>query len=273
MINTGPSADAIVLPVGRHRLEATWTNAAQGQGPTLVLLHEALGCVGRWKTFPRLLAQATGAKVFAWSRPGHGRSSPGESPRPLDYLEREGTDGLPAVLHAAGIDACVLVGHSDGATIAALNAALAPVPGLRATVLIAPHFFVEEEGLNGIRHMQRLYRETDLRRRLAAYHGDNTDAVFSGWADTWLSPGFRAWEMRGVLSRISVPTLLVQGGNDEYATLEQFAVARRVMTCHLEEEVMPGIGHSPHLEVPERLAQRIATFLAPLWPHPMPSHA
>jgi pimeloyl-ACP methyl ester carboxylesterase len=252
------------LQVGGHDLEAAWWRGDTPGGPTLVLLHEALGCVRRWKEWPVQLHAATGCDVFTWSRPGHGTSSPAPGVRSRDYLHREACERLPAVLGAAGIGPRILVGHSDGASIATIYAGTIEDPLLRGVVQLAPHFLVEEEALAGIREIREAWKASNLRRRLRKYHGPNTDDLFRQWTGTWLDPDFRTWDISGELGRVSVPTLLVQGAADEYGTASQFALARGVARCPLETILLPGIGHSPHLEAPEVTTAFVSEFLLSL---------
>jgi pimeloyl-ACP methyl ester carboxylesterase len=178
--------------------------------PMLMLLHEGLGCVGLWKDFPDRLAKATGLGVFLWSRAGFGRSDPIALPRPLDYLERE-TELIPEVLAAAGIGPAVLVGHSDGGTIALVHAASGRAESLEGIVTMAAHVFVEDVTIAGIRETKRAWEEGGLRDRLARWHGANVDAAFHGWCDVWLDPAFRGWNIERHLSAVRVPVLAIQG--------------------------------------------------------------
>lgn len=261
---------AATLRVGAHQLEAAWVGRRRGAGSTLVLLHEALGCVKRWKKWPRRLARATGCPVFMYSRAGHGGSSAVSGERPLDYLHREALQVLPAVLAAARVGPRILVGHSDGASIATLYGGGIDDPNLLGIVQLAPHFVVEPDGLAGIREIRESWETTNLPARLARYHGGHTDTLFRHWAGTWLDPAFATWDISSAMARVRVPTLLVQGDLDEYGTLQHFEIARRVARCRLEERVLSGVGHSPHLEAPETVTPLVAEFVAGLTSHPHP---
>jgi pimeloyl-ACP methyl ester carboxylesterase len=230
------------LVVDGVRLEAAWWGPRRG--PTLVLLHEGLGSVSLWRDWPARLAAATGLGVFAYSRAGHGGSDPVVLPRPLDYMEVEAR-AVPAVLDAAGIDDAILVGHSDGASIAIAYAGGAGQGRVRGLVLLAPHVFVEASGVDAIADARVAYQQGDLRERLARHHGDNVDDVFRGWSDAWLAPGFRAFNLERYLSAIGVPTVVVQGDADPYGTLAQVdAIARAVPGAR--RVVLTGGGHAPH---------------------------
>lgn len=250
------------LYVGGLRLEYRWTppNPPMRNSPTLVLLHEGLGCIGLWKDFPERLAQATGLGVFLWSRAGFGRSDPIGMPRPLDYLEQE-TPMVAEVLAAAGIERSVLVGHSDGGTIALLHAASDRANGLESVVTMAAHVFVEDVTIAGIRETKRAWEEGDLRAKLARWHGANVDGAFYGWCDVWLDPAFRDWNIERRLPAVRVPVLAMQGADDQYGTPAQIeAIARRV-SGPAEALLLPGAGHSPHLDRPEAVIAAICRFV------------
>lgn len=238
------AADLEWLDLGDHRLEARWYGA--GDGPVLVFLHEGLGCLDHWRDFPAALAQATGLRALVYSRRGYGRSDACELPRPLDYMQREGERELPRALSAAGVNEALLVGHSDGASIAIVYAGSAPLPGLRGLVLEAPHVFTEPSGLEAIARAREVYDHGDLRRRLLRYHGDNVDCAFRGWNEAWLDPGFKAWNIESYLPGIRVPVLVVQGLDDPYGTLKQVDAIAHQSGTPVAAELLPECGHSPH---------------------------
>ena len=252
---------ADVLRLAGRALETAWWGAREG--PALVLLHEGLGSVGLWRDFPALLADATGLRAFAWSRAGYGRSTPITPPRPLHYMQEEAALWVRPVLDAVGIGDCVLVGHSDGASIAALYAGTVQDPRVRGLVLLAPHFFVEDICIAGIEAARERYLHGDLRARLARHHAD-ADGAFWGWNGAWLDPGFRAWNITEAAARIRVPTLLVQGLADPYGTAEQTRVAERTIPAPVETLLLPGVGHAPHLAMAEVTRDAVARFIRPL---------
>lgn len=228
---------------------------------TIVLLHEGLGCVALWRDFPDELAAATGNSVFAYSRAGYGASAPIVLPRPLDYMSREATDTLPAVLSAAGIDRYILLGHSDGASIALVHAGTAPAD-LEATIVMAPHVFTEACSVASIRTVDEAYRHRDLRRRLEKYHGANVDNAFRGWCDSWLAPDFLAWSIEASLSSIMTPVLQIQGQDDEYGTPEQLRRIERGIPDSVKTLLLDDCGHAPQFDrTPDTLAA-IAEFVA-----------
>jgi pimeloyl-ACP methyl ester carboxylesterase len=242
------------------RLEGAWWRPSPADAPTLVLLHEGLGCVGLWGDFPQRLAQATGCGVFVYSRAGYGASDPVPLPRPLSYMHDEARDVLPKLLDAIGFQRGFLVGHSDGASIAAIYAGMHDDPRLDGIVLIAPHVFTEDMGIASIAAAKQAYEHGDLKRKLARWH-ENVDCAFYGWNSAWLDPDFRKWDLTGFLSSIRIPSLVVQGAADQYGTMAQVEAIAGGCGAPVEIEVLPGIGHSPHREAPEAAVEAIAAFV------------
>ena len=225
----------------------------------LVLLHEGLGSVGLWRGFPAALAEATGRRVVAFSRYGHGRSEPPPRPRTPRFFHDEALDVLPALLERLDAPEPILVGHSDGGSIALIHAAHRPVSGL---VLLAPHVVVEDITVAAIRRTRDAYATDGLRERMARHH-DDPDAAFWGWCDVWLDPEFARWSIEEEAGRVAAPLLLVQGADDPYGTLDQLDRIESRVTGEAERLVVPG-GHSPHLEQPDAVLARIADFTARL---------
>ncbi len=245
------------------RLEYSY-HRGDREKPLIVLLHEGLGCVALWRDFPEALAHSSGAAVFAYSRTGYGGSSPCELPRPLSYMEDEGRGPLPALLAELPGERLVLFGHSDGGSIAAVHAGSVPDPRLAGLVLMAPHFFTEEICVTAITETNRLFAETDLRERLARYHGENLDCAFRGWADSWLHPDFRKWDLKPFLPKIHVPTLLIQGEDDEYGTRAQVDTAERLIPARTALHLLPDCGHSPQRDQRERVLALASAFVSAL---------
>lgn len=244
------------------RLETAWWGPGPADAPTLILLHEGLGSITQWRGLPETLARQTGFGVFAYARRGYGRSTACALPRPIDYLHEEGRRVLPGVIAAAGIGAHVLVGHSDGASIATIHAGSAATPGLRGLVVMSPHYFVEDMCLVEIAKADKAFREGDLRRRLSKHH-DDVDAAFRGWNDVWLNPDFRALDLTDCLEGIAVPMLQIQGIEDPYGTPAQTAMAERLVRSPLSTLLLPAPArHSPHIEAPEPTVPAIAGFAA-----------
>ncbi len=235
--------------------------ANQDSDTALVLLHEGLGCVDLWRDFPDHLAQRTGHGVFAWSRIGYGSSDPCELPRPLTYMHHEGQQSLPEVLAQIDAEHIVLVGHSDGASIAAIHAGSVPDPRLRGVVLMAPHFFAEQVSIDSIAEAKTAYDTGNLREGLARYHGDNVDVAFRGWNDAWLDPDFRHWDLTEFLPRIAVPVLFIQGREDQYGSLAQLEVLKEHLVVPLESRVLDECRHSPQRDQQGATLDTICHFL------------
>lgn len=251
------------IEVCGKRLEGRCWGPAPDAAPTLVLLHEGLGSAGLWRDFPEKLADRTGYGVFAYSRAGYGRSDPVELPRPLDYMTREAVDVLPHVLDAIGFRRGVLLGHSDGASIAAVYAGTIEDFRVRGLCLISPHFFTEPSGLAAIAEAKAQYETGDLRERLARHHGD-VDNAFRGWNDAWLDPRFKPWTIEDAIAYIRVPVLAMQGDGDQYGTLAQIDALRHGLYSPLDVKIFEDGKHAPHLEQPEETVEAVADFLARL---------
>lgn len=251
------------IEAGGVQLEAASWGPAPEKAPTLVLLHEGLGCVELWRDFPGRLAAATGFGVFAYSRRGYGASDPVPLPRPLDYMTGEAVDALPKVLQAIGFRRGVLLGHSDGATIAAIHAGSVGDFRVRGLILMAPHLFTEPEGLASIAAARQTYATGDLRAKLARYHHD-VDGAFRGWCDAWLDPGFRAWNVADVVDFWRVPALAIQGADDQYGTLAQIHEIETRAYSPVETLILPGCRHAPHLERADETLAAIREFCARL---------
>ena len=251
--------DTDFLSFNGQSLEYRMIGPRPGEAPTLVLLHEGLGCVGLWGDFPDQLQKATGAGVFVYSRAGYGQSSPVKLPRPLTYMHEEARQALPALLDAIGFRDGLLVGHSDGASIATIYAGSHQDHRVHGLVLMAPHFFTEDEGIASIVEAKKAYETTDLRSKLARWHKD-PDNAFRGWNGAWLDPDFRKWDITDELAYIRVPILIVQGEDDQYGTVKQIEAAERDCYCPVEVALLPGVGHAPHREAPALLLKTASDF-------------
>jgi pimeloyl-ACP methyl ester carboxylesterase len=240
-----------------HALEAcSW-----GEGePPIVLLHEGLGSVARWRDFPARLARLLERRVFAYSRAGHGRSDPPQQPRTARFMHQEAQEWLPVLLDQAGISRAAVLGHSDGASIAIIFAATFPWR-VDFLVLEAPHVFVEQLSIESIERAKHRYETTDFAQRLGKYH-DNPEAAFRGWNDVWLSSEFRSWNIEAFLPRITCPVLVIQGENDEYGTLRQLESIARNVRGPVDTVVFPNCGHAPHRQHTEWTLSAIKAFSA-----------
>jgi pimeloyl-ACP methyl ester carboxylesterase len=248
------------LTVAGKRLETMWIHPAQHdcQRAPIVMLHEGLGSIAMWKDFPLRLASRTGCAVLVYSRYGHGGSQKLAEKRPVEFMHYEGEVVLPELLDQLNIERPVLLGHSDGGSIALLFAARYPGRPL-ALMLEAPHVFVEELSIASITQAKVNYQSTDLARKLGRHHR-HVDETFWGWNDIWLDPSFRSWNIESCLPAIRCPVLCIQGEEDEYGTAAQVqAIAATVPGTEIM--MLPNCKHSPHRDQPEATLQRMAEFV------------
>lgn len=227
---------------------------------TLVFLHEGLGCVAMWHDFPEAVARETGCNLLVYSRVGYGRSSPAELPRTVRYMHDEALDVLPAVLETLKVGDHILIGHSDGGSIALINGGGVRSPHLRGIITEAAHVFTEEISIHSIAEAGNAYQISNLRDRLSKYH-KNVDNAFWGWNDAWLNPDFRDWNIEAYLPTIDVPVLVIQGIDDQYGTQAQVeaiaaGVGARVETCLLAD-----CKHAPHLEQRDATVTAMVVFI------------
>jgi pimeloyl-ACP methyl ester carboxylesterase len=227
----------------------------------LVFLHEGLGSISMWRDFPARVAAATGCPAVVYSRYGYGRSDVLEAPFAVDYMHREALETLPELLAKLGIERPVLVGHSDGASIALIYAGSRD--GLEGLVALAPHVFVEDLSVKSIAQAKVAFETTDLPQKLARHHAD-AHRTFYGWNDIWLHPDFRRWNIEAYLPAIRCPVLAVQGVDDEYGTMAQVAALERQVGGPCEVVKLAACGHSPHRDQPESTLAAIVRFVAAL---------
>jgi len=247
------------LRIGASDLEYRMVGPAPDAAPTIVMLHEGLGSTGLWGDFPDRLQAATAAGVLVYSRAGYGASTPVALPRPLDYMHIEALDILPRLLDEIGFRRGLLLGHSDGASIAAIYAGGVQDHRVRGVAMIAPHFIVEDISVASIARIKQAYETTDLRSKLKRWHRD-VDNAFHGWNGAWLDPKFRGWDISEYLAYIRVPVAILQGADDEYGTIRQVEIAQEECYCPVDVTIIPGAGHSPHREAPEATLEAISEF-------------
>lgn len=247
------------LTIGTSDLEYRMIGPAPDQAPTIVMLHEGLGCVGLWSDFPDKLQAATGAGVFVYSRAGYGASSSVTLPRPLSYMHDEALDVLPKILDAISFRRGLLLGHSDGASIATIYAGGVQDHRVRGLVLIAPHFIVEDISVTSIAEIGQAYATTDLKAKLARWHSD-VDNAFCGWNDAWLDPAFRDWDITESLAYLRVPVAIIQGEDDHYGTMRQIEIAEEECYCPVDVTTIAGAGHAPHREAVDETLKAAADF-------------
>lgn len=259
-------SDALDLRAGGHMLRAVTIGPGPRYAPTLVFLHEGLGCIPLWREFPRTVAAATGCNAILFERYGYGGSEPLDGPLPPDFMDHESAVVLPAVLDFFGVEKPVLLGHSDGGSIALMFAAAFP-ERVRGVIAIAAHAYVEEATLAGIRKIRAEYEANGrLVARLRNYHGDNTETLIEGWTDVWLSPAFRDWTIESRLGAVKAPALIIQGSADEFATPEHLGRIGRALGGPVTELLIEGAGHSPQREAEARVVEAITQFVKDLPP-------
>ena len=247
------------LHIDGSDLEYRMIGPAPDAAPTIVMLHEGLGSAALWGDFPDKLQAATGAGVFVYSRAGYGASSPVALPRPLDYMHREALDVLPKLLERAGFRRGMLLGHSDGASIAAIYAGGVQDHRVRAIALLAPHFIVEDISMRSIAEIRTAYETTSLREKLERWHKD-VDNAFYGWNGAWLDPKFTSWDITEYLAYIRVPVAIIQGADDQYGTIRQVEIAREECYCPVDVTILAGAGHSPYREAAGATLEAISEF-------------
>lgn len=248
------------LTIDGRRLQLAWYSRRKADAPVVVMLHQGLGSITQWRSFPAALAARTGYSVLAYDRHGHGRSAPTVEPRQPDFLDREATIILPAILERFGIAQPILYGHSDGGTIALMFAAAFP-DRPKAIVSEAAHVLSEVKATGGFADLIADYRDGGLRAKLARHHGDQVDALFEGWTRVWRSPLMNEWSMVDRLHRVCAPLLLIQGEDDEHGSMRQIDAITQAVNGPCTTLLLPGCGHAPHLEQPERVVDSVATFL------------
>lgn len=229
---------------------------SEAASPPLIFLHEGLGSIDLWRGFPDDVGERVGDRtIVVYARHGHGQSAPASLPRPATYMHHEADVVLPELLAALDLTKPVLVGHSDGASIALLYAGAGhPVNGI---VCLAPHVFVEPESIAGIEAAREAFEGSDMADRMRRYHRD-PEATFRGWNDVWLSAGFRDWDITDRLGAIEAPVLLVQGTADQYGTFAQLDTIERLVPGSVEQVRIDGVGHAPHLDARDAVVDVVA---------------
>ncbi len=250
--------------IGDASLECLCLGPAPGDAPTIVMLHEGLGCITMWRDFPQVVQDATGYGVFVYARQGYGGSDACELPRPVDYLEQEAVKVLPRVLEAIGFESGILFGHSDGGTIAGQYLGTYQDHRVRGLIMMAPHFFVEPENLTTIAQVEHAFESEGLRERLAKHHGDNVDCAFWGWSKAWRAMGATHWDVREVIAYIRVPVLYIQGEDDAYGSIAQADAVVEECYAPVDVEILADCQHSPHLEQPDRTLSLVSDFVSRL---------
>jgi pimeloyl-ACP methyl ester carboxylesterase len=250
------------VSAGGHRLEYEWVGLGDAAAPVVVLLHQGLGSVALWRDFPRAVHEATGLRVLVYSRWGYGKSEPlARVPHGADFLRREAASELPDLLRALGVAKPVLLGHSDGGSIALVYAGRRIAPEPLAVLCMAPHVMLEKESIVSLAKARLAYEEGDLKAKLARFH-DDVDSAFYGWNVTWLMPDMRAWSIEGELAGIRCPLAVLQGEADEYGTAAQLESIKRHTGGKAEVTLLENCGHSPHIDQRARVLGALKRLLA-----------
>ena len=252
------SNSSAFVSVRGHRIEYQRLGTGDALAPTLVFLHEGLGSISQWRDFPERIVEKTGLPAIVYARYGHGQSEVLQQPHGVDFMHREALESLPELLRALGIERPILIGHSDGASIALIYAGAGhPLQGL---VAMAPHVFVEDISIEGIVAAKQAFETTDLPQKLARHHSD-VRKTFYGWNDVWLAPAFRSWNIEAFLPAIQCPLLAIQGYGDEYGTMAQVDAIARQAGGPVEVLKLEDCGHSPQKDQPEIVAKAIVEFV------------
>ena len=253
-----PQSELFHVEAGGHRLEVQTIRASDPARPTLVFLHEGLGSITTWREFPLQVAEATGCAAVVYSRYGYGNSDLLTAPFRVDYMHREALETLPELLAKLAVVQPILIGHSDGASIALIYSGAHDA--VRGLAVLAPHVFVEDLSVRSIAEAQVAFETTELPEKLGRHHADPR-RTFYGWNDIWLHPDFRRWNIEAFLPRIDCPVLAVQGRDDQYGTMAQVdAIAAQVVgPCEIVR--LADCGHSLHRDQPERTVEAVAQFV------------
>jgi pimeloyl-ACP methyl ester carboxylesterase len=237
-------------------------NGTTNKNPTLVFLHEGLGCIEKWRNFPEILCIAAGCSGLVYDRKGYGISGNIEGSWPADYLQTESLIYLPELLKKCNIDDAILIGHSDGGTIALIAAAYCNT--VRGIITEAAHIFVEQITIDGILRAVKAFETSSLKEKLAKYHKENTETIFYRWANRWLSTEFSAWNIQDILPKITCPALILQGMDDEYGTAAQaMGIADRV-SGPVDVRLIPDCGHVPHFQANDTVLSEMTRFIKSL---------
>ncbi|MEY8760928.1 alpha/beta fold hydrolase [Chryseobacterium tongliaoense] len=235
-------------------------NSLFKNSPTIIFLHDSLGCVQLWRDLPVRIAEQAQCNILVYDRIGYGKSDPMQTyERPTNYMELE-ADLLNDLLVKLNINDAILFGHSDGGTIALITAGKYP-ERIKGVICEAGHIFVEEVTLKGVSDASEAYKTTDLSKRLQKYHGNKVEMLFKAWTETWLREDYRNWNIEYLLKNITCPLLFIQGEADEYGTLDQVEKTISQVSGMAEKYIIPNVGHTPHKEVPDLVINKALEFL------------
>lgn len=248
------------LKLNSKKIEIQWHEKGEKNKPTLIFLHEGLGCVRMWKDFPQKVSQKTGCPALVFSRLGYGNSDPCPLPWKINFMHKQALRILPEIIKKADIKTYILVGHSDGGSIGIIFSGSPCAKGLKGLITQAAHVFCEQKTVESIRQAKINYEHQDLRQLLEKYHGENTENAFRGWNDVWLAPKFINWNIEKYLTRIDIPMLAIQGKDDQYGTIKQIESIKNHVK-HVKPYLVDDCGHSPHLEQQKIVLNIMAEFI------------
>lgn len=246
------------MTVQCRQLEVRRLAGADARKPVIVFLHEGLGSASMWRDFPRSVVRRTGCPAVIYSRYGYGNSDLLDGERQVDYMHREALESLPELLEKLAVRNPILLGHSDGASIALIYAGA--LNDTRALILLAPHVFVEDLTIDSIDAAKMAFKTTNLAEKLAPYHRDPA-STFWGWNRIWLDSTFRSWNIEQFLPHIKCPVLAMQGLDDQYGTLAQLDSIERQVPARVERVHLENCRHSPHRDHPTRVIEAIGSFI------------
>ena len=251
------------LQLGSKKIEVQWHQGAQKELPTLIFLHEGLGCTSIWKDFPKKLSQRTGCPALVFSRFGYGQSDPSPLPWKVNFMHEQALKILPEVIKTAKIKQYILIGHSDGGSIGIIfggSPHIKETKGLKGLITEAAHVFCEQITVDCIRQAKLNYENTNLKQRLEKYHGKNSDNAFWGWNDVWLNPKFMHWNIEKYLTKIKIPVLAIQGKEDQYGTKKQLD-SLKTKIKNIETHMLDNCRHSPHIDQKEKVLDLMSQFI------------
>lgn len=248
------------LEIDSKKIEYQFFGELSNNIPVLILLHEGLGSVAMWRKIPELIHLKTKLNVLVYSRFGYGQSSTIKLPRPTNYMSIEAEEYLPEIIKILSIKNYFLIGHSDGGTIASIGSNSKNIEQLLGTILIAPHFFVEQESIEAIEDISYQYKYKNLKSKLERFHND-VDNAFWGWSNVWLSPDFKNWNILKYLPQIKTPILALQGTNDPYGTINQINILEQKVRGPFDKVVIKDCGHNPFIEYKDKTIEHINAFI------------
>ncbi len=253
------SDQTIVTPNG-NIFARRWARDDAPPSPPIILLHDSLGCIELWRSFPARLASETNRPVIAYDRLGYGRSDPHPGPQPLSFISDEAIGAFSAVRRHFGISDFSVFGHSVGGAMA-IHAAIQFADSCRSVITQSAQAFMEDRTKAGILDAQQGFQDPAHFSRLQKYHGDKADWALNAWVNNWLSPQFAVWNLDDVLPALTCPLLVLHGTQDEYGSVEQPRRLGALAAGEAQVRLLQDCGHVPHREREAEVATLVAEFL------------